>query len=70
VLIVEFGDVPYMDSAGLGAVIGVYVSAHKAGRRIGLTGMNERLREVVDLNRLSKILAPYTSIADAETALR
>jgi hypothetical protein len=25
VLIVEFGDFPYMDSAGLGAVIGVYV---------------------------------------------
>jgi anti-sigma B factor antagonist len=70
VLIVEFGEVPYMDSAGLGALIGLYVTAQKAGRRIGITGMSERVLAVVDLNRLTKILAPYTSIADAETALR
>ena len=70
VLIVDFGGVPYMDSAGLGAIVGAYVSAQKAGRRIGLTGMNERLRALLELNRLSKILATYTSIAEAETALR
>jgi anti-sigma B factor antagonist len=69
VLIVDFGGVPYMDSAGLGAIVGAYVSAQKAQRRIALTGMNERLRALVELNRLSKILATYTSIAEAETAL-
>jgi anti-sigma B factor antagonist len=69
VLIVDFGGVPYMDSAGLGAIVGAYVSAQKAQRRIALTGMNERLRALVELNRLSKILAMYTSIAEAETAL-
>ena len=52
-----------------GAIVGAYVSAQKAQRRIALTGMNERLRALVELNRLSKILAMYTSIADAETAL-
>ena len=70
VLIVDFGGVPYMDSAGLGAIIRAYVSAQKAGRRIALTGMNEQLRALVELNHLSKVLATYTSIAEAETALR
>jgi anti-sigma B factor antagonist len=69
VLIVDFGGVPYMDSAGLGAIVGAYVSAQKAQRRIALTGMNERLRALVELNRLSKILATYTGIAEAEKAL-
>jgi len=69
VLIVDFGGVPYMDSAGLGAIVGAYVSAQKAQRRIALTGMNERLRALVELNRLSKILTMYTSIAEAETAV-
>ena len=69
VLIVDFGGVPYMDSAGIGAIVGAYVSAQKAQRRIALTGMNERLRALVELNRLSKIVATYTSIAEAETAL-
>lgn len=69
VLIVDFGGVPYMDSAGLSAIIGAYVSAQKAQRRIALTEMNERLRALVELTHLSKILATYTSIAEAETAL-
>jgi anti-sigma B factor antagonist len=46
VLIVDFGGVPYMDSAGIGAIVGAYVSARKAQRRIALTGMNERLASV------------------------
>ena len=58
-----------MDSAGLSAIIGAYVSAQKAQRRIALTEMNERLRALVELTHLSKILATYTSIAEAETAL-
>jgi anti-sigma B factor antagonist len=66
-LIVDFGGVSYMDSAGLGAIVGAYVSAQKAGRRIALSGMNERLQA---LNRLNKILATFTSIAEVETALR
>lgn len=69
VLIVDFGGVPYMDSAGLSAIIGAYVSAQKAQRRIALTGMNERLRALVELTHLSKILPRYTSIAEAEKAL-
>ncbi len=69
VLIVDFGGVPYMDSAGIGAIVRAYASAQKAQRRIALTGMNERLRSLVELNRLSKILATYTSIAEAEKAL-
>ena len=58
-----------MDSAGLGAIVGAYVSAHKAERCIGLTGMNER-RALLELNRLSKISTNYARIAEAESALR
>ena len=70
VLIVDLGGVPYMDSAGLGAVIAAHVSAQKAQHRIALTGMNEQLRALAQMTRVSELLATYASVAEAETALR
>jgi len=48
--------VPGLDPVGNLAIVGAYVSAQKAQRRIALTGMNERPRALVELNRLNKIL--------------
>ena len=35
-LILDFTDVPYIDSAGIGAVVGAYVTHQKDGRRLAL----------------------------------
>ena len=47
-LIVDFSGVPYMDSAGLGALVGAYVSAQRAQRKLAFSGMNERLKVTGD----------------------
>jgi anti-sigma B factor antagonist len=69
VLIIDFSGVPFMDSAGLGAVVGAYVRAQKAQSRIVFAGMNERLKALVEMTRLGQMLPMYSTVAEAETAL-
>src|ERR1700677_2831035 len=37
-LIIDFTKVPYVDSAGIGALVGAYVSHQKDGRSLALVG--------------------------------
>jgi anti-sigma B factor antagonist len=68
-LIVDFSGVPYMDSAGLGAVIGAHVAAQRTQRRIAFAGMNERLNTLIEMSHLGQVLRIYPTVAEAETAL-
>src|ERR1700677_4771784 len=39
-LIIDFSKVPYVDSAGIGALVGAYVSHQKDGRSLALVGVS------------------------------
>ena len=47
----------YMDSAGLGAIVGLYVSARTAKSQLKLINLNERLKELFSITRLGQFLA-------------
>lgn len=47
VLILDFSETPYMDSAGLGLVMNYYVAAQDQGRKLLLAGVNERVVELL-----------------------
>jgi len=42
--ILDLTDVPYMDSCGLGIVVGHYVSCHRKGIRLIAAGVSPRVR--------------------------
>src|SRR5262249_28723901 len=44
VLTLDFSEVPYVDSAGIGALVGAYVNHNKDGRSLRLVGVNDRIR--------------------------
>jgi anti-sigma B factor antagonist len=68
-LVVDFAGVPYIDSAGLGAVVGVYVSAQRAHRRLAFAGMNDRVKALLSMTHVSQLFQPYARVGDAESAL-
>jgi anti-sigma B factor antagonist len=65
-VIVDFSGVPYMDSAGLGALVGAHVSAERAHRKLALTAMNERLKALLTMTQVARLLRPYETVEDAE----
>jgi len=54
--IIEMLGVPYMDSAGMGAVINFYVSCQKHGRKLIVCGLNYRVIELFKLTNVDKLI--------------
>ena len=69
VLIVDLADVPYIDSAALGSLVGIHVSCEKDGRKYALVNANERLKNLFSVTGVNALLVTYTSLADAEAIL-
>ncbi len=65
VVLLEFSGVPFIDSAGIGALIQSYVRFTNEKRRLALLGINERVRAVLDITRVHKFLPIFASQEEA-----
>ncbi len=69
-IIADFSKVAYIDSTGIGFLISIYTSVMRDGAgQFVLAAPNRRVREVLDLTKLSNILKLYESEAAAKAAL-
>jgi len=56
-VLADFHNVPYIDSTGIGFLVGVYTSVtNTLGGRFVVAGPNQRVREVLELMRLSTVI--------------
>lgn len=69
ITILDLTDVPYMDSAALGSLMGLHVSCQKDNRRYGLVGVSDRLQTLFRVSGVNTLLTTYRSLADAEAAI-
>lgn len=69
VLIIDFSGVPFIDSAGLGALVGVHVTGRKANRKIAFAAMNEQAKVLCDMTHVTQLFKTYDTIQDAEAAV-
>jgi len=53
-LIIDFTKVPYVDSAGIGALVGAYVNRQKDGRSLLLVGVSERIRHALQVTHVEQ----------------
>lgn len=51
-LVLDFTNVPYVDSAGVGALVGAYVRHQKEGQSVTLAGVNERVRNTLKITQV------------------
>jgi anti-sigma B factor antagonist len=68
-LIIDLSGVPYVDSAGLGALVAVYVGTNNAKRKLALVGMNNQLKTLAEMTHVIQFFQTYPTIKDAQTAL-
>src|ERR1700757_1789061 len=67
-LIIDFTSVPYIDSAGIGALEGAYVSHNKTGHKLALVGVSDRLFTALKVTRVEQFFRIYGSVPEAEQA--
>ncbi len=70
VLILEMSGVPYMDSMGMGALVGEHVSAANGGRLLLLAGVTDHVMALLYLINVHKVLKMYRTLDEAEAAVR
>lgn len=67
-LIIDFTQVPYIDSAGIGALVGVHVSRKKEGRQLALVGVNQHVRDALRTTNVEQFFAIFLTQDEAEAA--
>jgi len=69
-IVLNMSGVTYIDSGGLGTLVGLYSSARSAGADIKLTGLGQRIRDVLQITKLVTVFEAYDSEQQAVAAYR
>lgn len=68
-LILDFSGVPFIDSAGLGSLVGLHISSKKAMRKLAFTGLNTQVKALMEMTNVAQLFPAYASVQEAEVAL-
>jgi anti-sigma B factor antagonist len=68
-LIIDMTRVRYVDSSGLGVLIGLYVSYERNARRLFLAGLNDRIWDLFRVCKVEDVFTRYPTVADAERSV-
>jgi anti-sigma B factor antagonist len=66
-LVLDFTGVPYIDSAGIGALVGAYVNRQKeGGRSLALVGVNDRVRTSLKVTHVDQFFRFFNSVEEVQ----
>jgi anti-sigma B factor antagonist len=68
-IVLDLTAVPYMDSAGLGSVLGMFASCQRVKRGFGLVGVTPRIRTLFQVTHVDGLLPCFDSLETAESAV-
>src|SRR5258707_13097034 len=64
-LILDLGGVSFLDSAGVGALVQLFVHRRNQGQTFALTGLTRQSSAVIQVSGLAKLLPIHASVAEA-----
>ena len=68
-LIISLSEVPYMDSAGLGAILGAYASCQRHARGFALASVSERVLTLLQIAKVDSLVPRFETVEAAAAAL-
>jgi len=68
-VLADFSEVPDIGSAGIGFIVSVYTATKNSGGRFILVGLRPRVREVLDITRVSTVIPLAADIASGLVTL-
>jgi len=69
-IVLNLGDVSYIDSGGLGTLVALRTSAQNAGGTIKLTNLTKRVGDLLQVTKLLTVFDVYNSEAEAIESFR
>jgi len=67
--ILDLSGVPYMDSAGMGAIMNYYVHCQNRGVKLMIAGVSSRVLELFKMTRVDTVMTFASSVEEAEASL-
>ncbi len=64
-IILNLGDVPYIDSAGLGEVVRTYTTVSRQGGSLKLLNLTKRIQDLLSITKLLTVFETYDSEGEA-----
>ena len=69
-IVLNLGEVTYIDSGGLGTLVALRITAQNAGGTIKLTNLTKRVGDVLQVTKLLTVFDVYNSEAEAIESFR
>ena len=69
-IVLNLGEVNYIDSGGLGTLVALHTTAHNAGATIKLANLTKRVGDLLQVTKLLTVFDVHNSEAEAIDSLR
>ena len=68
-LILNFNDLDYMNSSGIGLLVTLLIRAQRKNQQVMAVGLNEHYQQIFELTRLDEAIGMYSTESEALAAL-
>jgi len=69
-IVLNLGEINYIDSGGLGTLVALHTTAHNAGSTIKLANLTQRVGDLLQVTKLATVFEVHNSEYDALEAFR
>ena len=69
-LVLDLGDVSYIDSAGLGTLVAGYTSSQSQEASLKLANLTKKFREQLNITKLVTVFEVYNSVEEAVASFK
>src|SRR3990172_12836539 len=64
-ILLNLGDVPYIDSAGLGEIVRTYTTVSRQGGQLKLVNLTKRITDLLSITKLLTVFETFDTEAEA-----
>jgi anti-sigma B factor antagonist len=68
-IVLDLGDVQYVDSAGLGTLVAAYTSVTSQGGRLALAALRKRVSDLLQITKLYTVFSVFDTVDQAVAAM-
>jgi anti-sigma B factor antagonist len=67
-IVLDFSDLDYMNSSGIGLLVTLLIRANRQNQRVSAVGLDDHYKQIFELTRLDEAIGIYDSEAEALAA--